>query len=59
MVFFNSRHKEIEREELNHPTFSSLKEVKLACFEYIEVCHNPKRPVSAIDRLSPNLKEEI
>lgn len=45
--------------KLKHPTFSSLEEVNLACFEYIKVCHHTKRPASAIDRLSPNLKEGI
>lgn len=49
----------MKHEELKRYTFSSLEEVKLACFNYIEGFYNPRRPHSAINMLSPNLKEEI
>lgn len=49
----------MKHEELKRHTFYSLEEVKLACFKYIEGFYNPRRPHSAIDMLSPNLKEEI
>ncbi|MBT2728926.1 integrase core domain-containing protein [Bacillus sp. ISL-75] len=49
----------MKKEELNRKKFTSLKEVKLACFEYIEGFYNPRRPHSAIVMLSPNLKEDI
>ncbi|EHE8434501.1 transposase [Enterococcus faecalis] len=49
----------MKQEELKRYTFSSLEEVKLACFKYIEGFYNPRRPHSTIDMLSPNLKEEI
>lgn len=51
--------KYVKKEELNRKKFTSLKEVKLACFEYIEGFYNPRRPHSAIVMLSPNLKEDI
>ncbi|NSM83326.1 transposase [Enterococcus faecalis] len=49
----------MKREELKRYTFSSLEELKLACFKYIEGFYNSRIPHSAIDMLSPNLKEEI
>ncbi|EOG9468543.1 integrase core domain-containing protein, partial [Listeria monocytogenes] len=49
--------KYMKKEELNRRNFSSLEEVKLACFEYIEGFYNSKRPHSANNFLSPNLKE--
>lgn len=49
----------IKHEELKRRSFSSLNEVHLACFEYIEGFYNPRRPHSAINMLSPNLKEDI
>lgn len=49
----------MKKEELNRKKFTSLKEVKLACFEYIEGFYNHRRPHSAIVMLSPNLKEDI
>ncbi|EGP9916971.1 IS3 family transposase [Listeria monocytogenes] len=49
--------KYMKKEELNRRNFSSLEEVKLAYFEYIEGFYNSKRPHSANNFLSPNLKE--
>lgn len=43
---------------LNRHSFTSLKEVKLACFEYIESFYNNYNPHSANLELTPNLKEQ-
>jgi len=48
-----------KHEELKRYTFYSIEEVKLAFFKYLEGFYNPRGPYSAIDMLSPNLKEEI
>lgn len=49
----------MKHEELKRHTFSSLEEIKLACFKYIDGFYNPKKPHSAIDKISPNLKKII
>lgn len=48
----------MKKEELNRRTFSSLKEVQLACFEYIEGFYNSKRPHGTLNMLTPNEKED-
>lgn len=50
--------KYLKHEELNRRSFSSLQQLKLSLFEYIESFYNRKRPHSANDFLSPNEKEE-
>lgn len=47
----------LKHEELNRRCFSSLADLKLAVFEYIEGFYNPMRPHSANDFLAPIQKE--
>lgn len=47
----------IKPEELNRRQYTSLSELKLAIFEYIEGFYNSRRPHSANNYLSPNQKE--
>lgn len=49
--------KYLKLEELNRKSFSSLDELNLSLFEYIEGFYNRKRPHSANDLLSPDEKE--
>lgn len=49
--------KYMKKEELNRRTFSSIQEVQLACFEYIESFYNRHRPHSTIGMLTPEEKE--
>lgn len=51
--------KYLKQRELNRKSFSSLEQVKLACFEYIESFYNNYNPHSANDGLTPNEKEDI
>lgn len=50
--------KYMKKEELNRRTFSSLQEVQLSCFEYIEGFYNSQRPHGTLDMLIPNEMEE-
>lgn len=54
-VFF----KYLKERCLNRTSFTSLQEVQLACFEYIESFYNNYNPHSANQELTPNQKEEI
>ena len=49
--------KYLKKEETNRRTFSSLSELKLSVFEYIEGFYNSKRPHSSLGYLTPNEKE--
>lgn len=49
--------KYLKKEETNRRTFSSLSELKLSVFEYIEGFYNSKRPHSSLEYLTPNEKE--
>jgi putative transposase len=51
--------KSMKKEELNRRTFTSLKQVYLSCFEYIEGFYNSKRPHLSLDMLTPNEKERL
>lgn len=51
--------KYMKKEELDRRTFSSIQEVKLACFEYIESFYNRHRPHSTIGMLTPEEKERF
>ncbi|WYJ83100.1 hypothetical protein IGL98_000396 [Enterococcus sp. DIV0840] len=44
--------KYMKKEELKRRTFSSLKEVQLTCFEYIEGFYNSQRPHGTLDMLT-------
>lgn len=46
-----------KQEEFSRRSFTSVSEVKLAAFEYIEGFYNSKRPHSANKMLTPNEKE--
>lgn len=50
--------KYMKKEELNRRTFSSLQEVQLACFEYIEGFYNSQRPHGTLNMLTPNEMED-
>ena len=50
--------KYLKKEETNRRTFSSLSELKLSVFEYIEGFYNSKRPHSSLGYLTPNEKEQ-
>ena len=50
--------KYMKKEELNRRTFSTLQEVQLSCFEYIEGFYNTQRPHGTLDMLTPNEMEE-
>lgn len=47
----------LKLEEVHRRTYSSLSELNLALFQYIEGYYNKKRPHSANDMLSPDEKE--
>jgi putative transposase len=49
--------KYMKKEELNRKTFSSLQEVQLSCFEYIEGFYNTQRPHGTLGMLTPNENE--
>ena len=49
----------LKHEELNRYSFSSLAELKIHVFDYIEGFYNSHRPHSANDMLSPNEKESL
>ncbi|MDA9470893.1 Transposase [Enterococcus sp. 5H] len=51
--------KYMKKEELNRKIFSSLQEVQLACFEYIEGFYNSQRPHGTLNMLTPNEIESI
>ena len=51
--------KYLKKEETNRRTFSSLSELKLSIFEYIEGFYNSKRPHSSLGDLTPNEKESL
>ena len=51
--------KYLKKEDLNRKTFSSLDELNLALFEYIEGFYNSKRPHFANKLLTPDEKEKI
>ena len=51
--------KYLKKEELHRRTFSSLEELNLSLFEYIEGFYNRRRPHSANDFLSPEEKETL
>ena len=50
--------KYLKKEELDRKTYSSVKELELSLFEYIEGFYNTRRPHSANKLLSPNEKED-
>lgn len=50
--------KYMKKEELNRRSFSSLQEVQLSCFEYIEGFYNTQRPHGTLSMLTPNEMEE-
>ena len=49
----------LKHEELNRYSFSSLAELKIHVFDYIEGFYNSHRPHSANDMLSPDEKEKL
>ncbi|MDR1769433.1 MAG: IS3 family transposase [Hungatella sp.] len=51
--------KYLKKEELHRRNFSSLKELNLSLFEYIEGFYNRRRPHSANGFLSPEEKERL
>ncbi len=51
--------KYMKKEELNRRIFSSLQEVQLSCFEYIEGFYNTQRPHGTLNMLTPNEMEKI
>ena len=51
--------KYLKKEDLNRKTFSSLHELDIALFEYIEGFYNPKRPHFANNLLTPDEKENL
>lgn len=51
--------KYLKKEETDRRTFSSLSELKLSVFEYIEGFYNSKRPHSSLGYLTPNEKESL
>ncbi|SFL59703.1 putative transposase, partial [Lactococcus garvieae] len=53
-VFF----KYLKQREINRRRFTSIQEVQLSCFEYIEHFYNNYNPHSANNGLTPNQKEE-
>jgi putative transposase len=50
--------KSLKREQLNRMKFTSLKQVHIACFEYI-IRYNSKRPHTSLDMNTPIHVEEI
>jgi transposase InsO family protein len=50
--------KYLKHEEINRRNYSSLQELKLSVFEYIEGYYNSKRPHSSLGMLTPNQKEQ-
>ena len=50
--------KYVKKVELNRRKFSSLQEVHLSCFEYLEGFYNIQRPHGTLNMLTPNEKEE-
>ena len=50
--------KYLKHEEINRRNYSSLQELKLSVFEYIEGYYNSKRPHSSLRMLTPNQKEQ-
>ncbi|EAC3253953.1 IS3 family transposase, partial [Listeria monocytogenes] len=51
--------KYMKKEELDRRAFSSIQDVQLACFEYIESFYNRHRPHSTINMLTPEEKENF
>ena len=49
----------LKHEELNRYSFSSLADLKILVFDYIEGFYNSHRPHSANDMLSPDEKEKL
>lgn len=49
----------MKKEELDRRAFSSIQDVQLACFEYIESFYNRHRPHSTINMLTPEEKENF
>lgn len=47
----------MKKEELNRKSFSSLQEVQLSCFEYIEGFYNSQHSHGTLDMLTPNEME--
>lgn len=50
--------KYMKKEELNRRSFSSLQEIQLSCFEYIEDFYNTQRPHGTLSMFTPNEMEE-
>ena len=50
--------KYLKHEEINRRNYSSLQELKLSVFEYIEGYYNSRRPHSSLGMLTPNQKEQ-
>ncbi len=50
--------KYLKQREINRRRFSSIQEVQLSCFEYINQFYNNYNPHSANNGLTPNQKEE-
>jgi transposase InsO family protein len=51
--------KYLKKEDLNRKTFTTIEELNLTLFEYIEGFYNPRRPHHANDLLSPDEKETL
>ena len=51
--------KYLKKEETNRKCYSSLKELQLSIFEYIEGCYNSKRPHITLGMLTPNEAEAL
>jgi len=51
--------KYLKKEELGRKNFSSLSDLRVSLFEYIDGFYNPRRPHSANNYLSPDQKEAI
>jgi transposase InsO family protein len=50
--------KYLKHEEINRRNYSSLQELKLSVFEYIEGYYNSNHPHSSLGMLTPNQKEQ-
>ena len=51
--------KYLKKEEIHRRKFTTINEVKLSCFEYIDGFYNSRRPQKNLNNLSPNQKEDI
>ena len=51
--------KYLKKEETNRRTYTSLSQLELSLFEYIEGFYNSKRPHASLNYLTPNEKETL